>query len=503
MPYESVAQALEALDKTQKIEHAYHHAMGVMYLDAATAAPKGSYVGRGSTMEVLSGQSYAIATSPERDELLSYLEAHIDEVDPLHRREIEVMRKDLDRTRKIPPQEFIEYSVLLNDAQSVWERAKLSNDFAAFAPYLEKIVAANRRQALYYNPDGDPYNTLLDQYEEGLTTATLDAFFAKLRSAIVPLLAEIRKQPQIDDSCLHRYYPAEQQRKFSDYLMEVMGLDREHCNIAETEHPFTTGFNNKDVRISTHYYEDDVSSSMFSVIHEGGHAKYELGTDDCYNETVLTGGVSMSIHESQSRFYENLVGRSEAFVHAIFPKMKEFFPEQLADVDEKTFHRAINRVEPSLIRTQADELTYPLHIMVRYELEKQLIAGELEIKDVPARWNALYKEYLGIDVPSDREGCLQDSHWSGGSIGYFPSYALGSAYGAQMLHVMQQQCGDVFAAVANGDLSVITGWLHEHIHHFAGFKKPGVLLEDACGKFDPQYYIDYLTQKYSKLYGLA
>ena len=284
--------------------------------------------------------------------------------------------------------------------------------------------------------------------------------------------------------------------------MEVMGLDRNYCGIAETEHPFTTNFNNKDVRITTHYYENDLVSSMYSVIHEGGHALYELGADDCYNFTVLQGGVSMGIHESQSRFYENIIGRSHAFIHAIFPKVKELFPEQLADVDEAMFYRAVNKAQPSLIRTAADELTYANHIMIRYELEKQLIGGTLEVKDVPAAWNRLYKEYLGVDVPNDTMGCLQDTHWAGGMIGYFPSYALGSAYGAQMLVKMQEDLGDVYTDVAKGDLSKVTAWLKEHIHCHASFKKPGALFEEVCGKFDATYYTDYLTKKFTELYNL-
>ena len=284
--------------------------------------------------------------------------------------------------------------------------------------------------------------------------------------------------------------------------MKTLGLDRNYCGIAETEHPFTTNFNNKDVRITTHYYENSLASSMYSVIHEGGHALYELNADDQYNATVLSGGVSMGIHESQSRFYENLIGRSRPFIHAIFPSIKSFFPEQLQDVDEEMFYRAVNKAQPSLIRTESDELTYSLHIMVRYEIEKQLISGALSVSDVPARWNELYREYLGVEVPNDRQGCLQDSHWSGGSIGYFPSYALGSAYGAQMLCCMQQELGDIYADVAKGDLSRITGWLEAHIHKYASFKKPGVLFADACGKFDPKYYTDYLTKKFTALYQL-
>jgi len=500
--YESTAQAVDALNRHQQTLAAYNHAIGVVYLDAATAAPKGTWEGRGKTMEILSEITYNLETSPQVGELLEFLEGRPEELNAVQKRQVEVLRKSYDETRKIPAEECIAYSVLLNDAQAIWEKAKNENDFDAFAPYLEKIVAFNRRFAGYYNPEMEPYDALLNKYEEGMNTKTLDAFFEKLRGALVPLINRIQEVPQIDDSFLHRHYPVEVQRKFSDYLMEVMGMDRNFCGIAETEHPFTTNFNNRDVRITTHYYENDLANSMYSVIHEGGHALYELGADAQYNFTVLQGGVSMGIHESQSRFYENLIGRSSAFIHAIFPRVRELFPEQFQDVDEQMFYRAVNKAEPSLIRTSADELTYANHIMVRYELEKQLIAGTLSVKDVPAAWNRLYREYLGVDVPDNASGCLQDTHWAGGMIGYFPSYALGSAYGAQMLAKMQEELGDVFADVAGGDLSKVTGWLKEKIHSHASFKKPGALFEEVCGKFDPSYYTDYLTEKYTKLYDL-
>ena len=430
------------------------------------------------------------------------LEAHADQLDPQTRRESEVIRKSYDQMHRIPAHEYVEYSVLMNDAQSVWAKAKVENDFAAFAPYLEKIVAFNRKFAGYYNPDMAPYDALLNEYEEGMNTQILDAFFARLRGVIVPLLEKVMAAQPIDDSFLFQSYPIDKQKILSDYLMAELGMDRNVSTIAETEHPYTLNFNNKDVRITTHYHENALTFSMYSVIHEGGHAIYELGCDDCYNYTALSGGVSMGIHESQSRFFENLIGRSQAFINRIFPKLQELFPEQLAEVDAQMFYRAVNKAQPSLIRTEADELTYCLHVMVRYEIEKMMIGGTLEIKDVPSMWNKLYRDYLGITVPSDREGCLQDSHWSGGSIGYFPSYALGSAYGPQMLHEMEQELGDIYADVEKGDLSRIKGWLGEHIHRHACFHKPGKLFQMCCGTFDPSFYPDYLTKKYTELYGL-
>ena len=304
MKYTSVSAALEALRAVESKLSAYHHAMGVLFLDAATAAPKGSAQGRGQTMAMLSETVYALNANPENEALLSYLEAHLQELDPVDRRKVELFRKSYNQISKIPPQEYIEYDVLLNDAQAVWEQAKKTDDFALFAPYLEKIVGFNQKFAGYYNPSLPPYDALLNEYEEGLTVETLDRFFAQLREVLVPLLAKVTAAEPIDDSFLHQLYPMEQQHQLSDYIMSVLGIDRNYCAIAESEHPFTSGFHNKDVRITTHYYEQEPVFSLYSVIHEGGHAIYEMGCEDRYNHTFLAGGASMGIHESQSRFIE-------------------------------------------------------------------------------------------------------------------------------------------------------------------------------------------------------
>ena len=502
MKYESVAQALEQLQKLSKTYMAYTHAMGVLELDAATAAPSGSWEGRGVTSGILSEVMYNLIADPANGELIAYLQEHSAELDAVQQRELEVLNKNYQQMNRIPAEEFVAFTVLCNDAQANWEKAKKADDFSIFQPYLEKIISYQKKFAGYYNPNIPAYDALLNEYEEGMTMDVLDVFFAQLRSAIVPLVEKIRSREMKTFAFEQCSYPADVQKKFSDFLMEVMQLDRNYCGIAESEHPFTMNFNSKDVRITTHYYEDNFLSSMFSVVHEGGHALYELGAEEKYDHTLLSGGTSMGIHESQSRFYENLIGRSRAFASYVLPKLKELFPQQMGETDLDSFYHAINRVEPSLIRIEADELTYCLHIMVRYEIEKQLIGGTLEVKDVPAVWNRLYEEYLGVQVPSDAKGCLQDVHWSFGNLGYFPSYALGSAYGAQMIAVMQQELGDVFADVEKGDLSRVTGWLREHIHKHASFKKPGQVFEDACGKFDAKFYTDYLTKKYTELYNL-
>ena len=493
--------ALQKLDELQKKMYAYGAANSALYLDSVTVAPKDTSEGRGVAMGILAGEEHKLFASPETGELLDCLESNRDKLDARQARQTELLRRSYTQLSRIPADEYMEYAMLTNEASDVWHRAKEQNDFELFRPVLEKLVAFNRKFAGYYDSTKAPYDALLNEYERGMTMEKLDAFFAALREKIVPVIRAVGEKPQIDDGFLHKHYPVEIQRKFSDYLMEVMGLDRAHCGIGETEHPFTLNFNSQDVRITTHYVEDSLAESMYSVVHEGGHALYERGVDPQNDYTVLAGGVSMGIHESQSRFYENLIGRSRPFVHAIFPRIRAFFPEQLKDVDAEMFYRAVNKAQPSLIRTEADELTYSLHIMVRYEIEKQLIGGTLAVGDIPAEWNRLYKEYLGIDVPDDRRGCLQDSHWSGGSFGYFPSYALGSAYGAQMLRNMEKDV-DVWGSVGKGDLSPVTAWLREKVHQYGSLLEPAQIVENACGVFDPTVYTDYLTEKYSELYGL-
>lgn len=501
MKYNDASAALEALREIEAKQHAYSHASSMIYLDSVTAAPKGTTEGRGRTLAMLSEEQYKLTTGGETGELLEYLEANLEKLGPRAVREVRLMKRDYDRVKRIPMEEYVEYTMLLNDAESVWEKAKNDSDFAAFRPYLEKIVETNRRFAGYYDPGKMPYDALLNEYERGLDMETLDRFFEQVKAVLVPLIASVSAAPEIDDGFLRRRYPVEKQKELSDYLMEVMGIDRSRCAIAESEHPFTIHFNNRDVRITTHYYEDDLASSMYSVIHEAGHAIYELGCGDEYEYTAVASGVSMGIHESQSRFYENLIGRSLPFIRAVFPKLTALFPEQLSGVTPEKMYRAVNKGNPGLIRIEADELTYSMHIIIRYELEKRLIAGELAVSELPGEWNRLYKAYLGVDVPDDKNGVLQDTHWAGGSIGYFPSYSLGSAYGTQMLSVMERDT-DVWGAVEKGDLRPVTKWLNEKIHRHAGMYEPSDLFRMACGEFDSKYYTDYLTKKFTGLYGL-
>ncbi len=493
----------EELKRLEAKKHAYSHAMNLLSYDAVTGAPSGGAENRGRTMAVLSEVIYGLSAGEETGRLLKALAEVRDELEPVTRRQVGELLRAYERTRKIPADEYIEYTVLLNEADDVWHRAKEASDYGLFEPLLNKIVRANRKFAGYYDSSKEPYDVLLDEYERGLDMAKCDEFFAVLKERLVPLIKAISaKGVQPEASFLRKEYPIDGQKKLSDYLMSYMGIDRACCTLGETEHPFTSNFDRRDVRITTHYYPDNMTSSMFSVIHEGGHALYELNIGEELDGTSLCGGVSMGIHESQSRFYENLIGRSRGFAEALMPKLLELFPEQLGGVTAEDFYRAVNRSEPSLIRIEADELTYSLHIMIRYEIEKLLIQGGLDTKDLPRVWNEKVKEYLGLEVPDDRHGVLQDSHWSGGAIGYFPSYALGSAYGAQILAKMRETV-DLDAAIASGSLAPVNDWLRKNIWSYGCLYDPNQLFEMCCGeKFDPKYYIDYLTEKYCGLYGI-
>jgi len=482
---------------------AYEHALGLLQYDGATTAPKATADNRAASLSVLSGEVYTLATCEKTVELLEYLDAHKEELSQKERRMVYLMLKDLREMKKIPMEEYVAYQELLVKADAVWHDAKEQSDWELFRPYLEKIFETCKRFAQYVEPDKDPYDHCLGQYEEGLTKATLDEFFGKLRAGIVPLLQKISEKPQVDDSIRFGHFPEDKQEALSYYLMELIGLDLSHVGLSTTEHPFTTSLGSHfDERITTHYFEDDFVCSMYSVVHEGGHALYDTGSADDLAYTVLDGGTAMSIHESQSRFYENILGRSREFCALIFPKLQELFPEELANRTAEELYIAVNKAQPSLIRTEADELTYSLHVMIRYELEKRVMAGELAVKDLPAEWNRLYKEYLGIDVPDNRHGLLQDSHWAGGLVGYFPSYALGNAYGAQFLAKMKETV-DVAACLKAGNLEPINAWNRENIWQHGTLYTPAEILDRVLGApFNADYYIDYLTEKYKDIYGI-
>ncbi|MBQ3552685.1 MAG: carboxypeptidase M32 [Clostridia bacterium] len=494
--------AIEKFKNTMKQLRAYNHATSLLYYDSVTGAPAGCQKGVGDTMQFFSEVAYKLTVNEEAFLVLDTLMEHLNELDPILKREVEEANKSVRDMRKIPMDEYLEADRAFNDAQFAWHKAKVSNDYASFEPHLAKLVDITKRFSGYTDPDKDMYNAQLDKYEKGLDKATLDTYFGLLKEKLIPLIKRIGEAEQIDDSFLYRSYPIEKQREFSDYLMQVMGIDRTHCAISETEHPFTLNFSKYDVRITTHYHENMLASSMYSVIHEGGHALYELNTGDDLYGTLLANGASMGMHECQSRFYENIIGRSREFIELIFPKMQEIFSEQLSDVTSEQMYRAVNKCQPSLIRTEADELTYSLHILIRYEIEKMLFDGSVTTKELPDLWNRLYREYLGVDVPNDTNGVLQDSHWSGGSFGYFPSYSIGSAYAAQIMHHMKKTI-NILEVIKDGEIHLITQYLAERIYKYGKLLTPNELIMKCCGEpFDPRYYIDYLTDKFTALYGL-
>lgn len=498
-----IKEGLDKLSLLQKKLASYEHAAGLIQYDAVTTAPRGTAENREITLGVLTEEIYKLSTSEETQALLRYLDSVKEELSEKDRRIVYLMYKDIRDMKKIPIDEYVEYQQLLVRADDIWHKAKENSDFALFCPYLEKIFEFQKRFALYIEPDRDPYDHCLSDYEEGLCQKTLDEFFSKLREGIVPLLKKISEKPQVSDSIRKGFFAKEKQEKLSYYLMKTIGLDLDHVGLSETEHPFTTSLGSHlDERITTHYFEEDFVCSMYSVIHEGGHALYDTGSENNLAYTVLDGGTSMSIHESQSRFYENIIGRSRGFCEYIFPKLEELFPDEMKGYTAEDLYKAVNKVQPSLIRTEADEVTYSLHVIIRYELEKRVMNGELAVKDLPKEWNRLYKEYLGIDVPDDKHGVLQDSHWSGGLVGYFPSYALGNAYGAQLLERMKESV-DFDKCVKEGNFTPINNWNREKIWRHGRLYAPGVLLDRVLGEeFNADYYIKYLTKKCKDVYGI-
>ena len=499
----TLKEARSALMTLQEKIAAYGHAMSVIYYDGSTTAPKGTAANRGRSLGVLSEEVYKLQTGPKTVKLLEFLDAHKARLSQEEKRMVFLMLKEIRYLQKLPMDEYIAYEKLLVESDDIWHRAKDTSDFALFEPYLEQIFDTLRRFAKYEDPEKDPYDYWLNEFEEGLNKEKCEAFFGALRERLVPLIAKIGRAKQVSDACIKGDFPEDKQEELSHFLMKLIGLDLDHVGLSTTEHPFTTSLGSHlDERITTHYYREDVSFSMFSVVHEGGHALYDTGSRDEYAFTVLDGGVSMGIHESQSRFYENILGRSRAFAYVIQPELRKLFPKNFAKASVEDIYKAVNRVEPSLIRTEADEITYSLHVMIRYELEKRIFAGELKVHDLPAEWNRLYKEYLGIDVPDDKHGVLQDSHWSGGLVGYFPSYAFGSAYGAQFLKKMKETV-DVDKCVAEGNFAPINSWLRENIWQHGSLYTPAELLDRVLGEtFDPMVYVEYLEKKAKDVYGV-
>ena len=481
--------------------------MKIAEFDGATIAPENGAAARGDAMGALAGEHHELLTSSDACALVSELEAAVaagELTDPQAVAEVRTLARDQREARALPTEEVEAWSRLTCEADAVWHKAKNANDWASFEPYVGRIVETLKRHAGYVDPTRDPYDVWLDQYERGMDARAYDQFFDAVRQTVVPLvhaIGERGRQPEAPFLTAH--VPDAVQRAMSFDLMKLVGLDLADTCLAFTEHPFSEGFAVGDARVTTHIYEDNLLSNVYSVIHEAGHASYELGVNPAYARTCLEGGTSLGIHESQSRFFENTAGRSRAFMTPLLALLRRYVPEVYGTVSEDELYRAVNIAQPSLVRTEADELTYPLHIMIRYDIERLLFAGEATAKDIPALWAQKTREYLGLDVPNDTLGCLQDTHWSGGSFGYFPTYALGSAYDAQYVPAMERAGVDLDAACAAGDLAPVRAWLRENIWQWGRGKDAGELVEAACGApFDATFYCDYLAKKFGELYQL-
>ncbi len=468
--------------------------------DQDTSAPKDSINNTAKLIGVISEEQFNVVTDPKVRDILDQLDtASLSEVESGI---VKQWKKDIKELEVIPKDEYVAYQSLVMKSQNIWVKAKNENNYALFKPYLEEIVNTKKRFASYQQTDEKTlYDVLLNQYEEGFNCETLDKFFDSLKAVIVPLLEQIQDSKiKIDDSFDHLYYDLDTQRRVNHDLASYIGFDFNAGIMAEVEHPYTTNFHNKDVRITNHYYDHYLTSALFSTIHETGHALYEMGIRDDLTLTPLGEGKSMGLHESQSRFYENLIGRSHGLWENYYDTLVEAFKEQLGNVSLEQFYLAINKVTPSLIRTEADELTYPLHIMVRYELEKQMINGEVDFDELPQMWNDLYTQYLGVTPSNDSEGILQDVHWAGGMIGYFPSYALGSAIASQ-IYAHMDTVMDMDKVIQDGNINQITEYLHEHIHQYGKLYTTNELLERMTGEsFQEHYYIDYLVHKFKQIY---
>ena len=497
----------ELLSKYQHIVKKIKANDFIFYLiswDSQTEAPVGCFEERAKQMEFLSGEHYRFLTSEDTVNTIDQLYSKRDELDEVLKHEITELKKSNDKTKKIPIDEYTELTSVLAVSENIWAQAKENNDFSLFAPYLKKIIELQKKYIKHLETENlKGYNVLLDEYEPGMTVEKYDEFFNLLKTELVPFVKKVTNTKlSFNDDFNNLKYPKELQKEFTSYIEDVLCFDKSKGLSKESAHPFTSGFGTRDVRYTNHYYEDNFTSSIFSAIHELGHATYESQVSPELENTLSCGGASMATHESQSRFYENIIGRSYEFWKPIFPVLKKIYKKQLKGVTLDDFLKLVNKSENSLIRTDADELTYPIHIMIRYEIEKALFNDEIEVDNLPEIWNKAIKDNLGIDVPNDSKGVLQDIHWAGGSFGYFPTYALGSAYAAQIYYSLIKDI-NIEKALKSKSTKEINEWLKEKIHRFGNSKYPYEILRYATNEdFNPNYYIKYLIEKYSKIYNL-
>lgn len=500
-PKENLNELFEILEEI----HAYYRTLGKLSFDMECCAPKDGMEKAGEDMAIISKHVYTLTHSEKYINLVCELYKSNEGLTLAQKKTVDHLYEAYKKEEHITKELDYEANLVSGKAYSVWLEAKEKKDFSVFKGSLDELIRLTRKFIDLRDDDFKKktyYDTCIDDNEKGESIETLDRFFGALKSRIVPLMKRIVSEGKpIREDFLKRTCPIYKQEEFSKKLLALQGLRDSALVLMTTEHPFTTNFGPCDVRVTTHYYENDFISNIFSTLHEGGHALFMQNEPEEFYESYTADSMTNAMHECISRFYENIVGRSEEFIHAIYKPLMETCGDIFSDITEKELYEAVNISRPSLIRTESDELTYCLHILVRYELEKAFVNGDITTDEIPPLFNEKMKEYFGLCVPSDDLGCLQDVHWTG-SYGYFPSYALGNAYGAQILNTMKKEF-DIFGDIKNGNLETTLLWLKKNVFSIASVTTPDEWIKKITGEpLNVNYYLDYLEEKFTKLYEL-
>jgi carboxypeptidase Taq len=500
-----MSEKLEQLEQRLGEISDINSAISVLSWDQQVNMPTAGNEARGQQLATLSKIAQEKFISDEVGKLIDDLKQEFDGADPDSDDAalIRIAARDYDKAKRVPPEFVQEQAIVSSKAFEAWVEARRKSDFSIFHPHLEKVVELVQKYISFFPSGNHPYDTLLDDFEPGMKTEEVQAIFDSLRPKQVKLLKAIAGSKQVKADFLFKKYNEKKLMDFGVNVVTRFGYDWNRGRQDKAPHPFETTFSVNDVRITTRYEEDNPLATLFSTMHEAGHAMYEQGINPAYERTPLAGGTSLAVHESQSRMWENLVGRSMPFWEYFYPALKKTFPAQLDGVSLKNFYKAINRVEPSFIRVNADEATYNMHIMLRLELEIGMVEGTMAVKDLPEIWNSKMEEYLGVTPPNDAHGVLQDIHWSGGAIGYFSTYALGNLVSAQLWEKIRKDIRNLDDQICKGNFSELLAWLHKNVHQYGHKYEPQTLMQKVTGsKITPEPYVRYLTKKYSEIYGL-
>jgi carboxypeptidase Taq len=498
---EKYAKLTELIAEVQNI----NHSAALVGWDQQTFMPSGAAEERGYMLATLARLSHDKFVTDEIGSLLSDLKKELPnlDADSEEYRIIKVTARDYDKETLVPGEFVAEFAQATTLAQQAWMEARGKSDFSIFQPHLEKIVGLGKRYISFFPPSEHPYDTLLDNFEPGMKTADVKGIFDALRPQQVELVKAIAGRPQVDDSFLQVGYDEKTMLAFSEEVATAFGFDFNRGRQDKSAHPFTQSMGPDDVRITTRFDPKIPFGLLFGTMHETGHGLYEQGVGHTWSRTMIESGASLAIHESQSRMWENLVGRSLPFWEHFYPRAQELFPSQLGNVKLDQFYKAINKVQPSFIRVEADEATYNLHIMLRLELEIAMVEGKVAVKDLPELWNTKMKEYLGVTPPNDAKGVLQDIHWSGGMMGYFSTYALGNLISVQLWDRFLEYNPELEDQIRKGDFSALLSWLRVKIHQYGRKYEPQELVERVTeSKIDSAPYVRYLNKKYRAIYGL-